>query len=274
MLLATALLSLAPGQALARQAPAADGARLDRMVVIGASMAAGFGASRNLAEVFEATIRTPHKTVMGLGDVLFFTSPHASGARQVEAALDLEPTLVVGIDFLFWFGYGNLDAQGGPIERDSERLELLEAGLALLERIPCPLVVGDFPDMSGAVGKMLAPEQMPQISTLPLLSRRVREWAAARKDTVVLPLAEMVALLASPQEFRMGRHSFPAGSKMLLMDQLHASLKGIVAVSQVACDELVKHGLAREEDFEFEIEKVMERLGKGSAVPAGGSPKR
>jgi len=254
--------------------PPGAGARLGRVIVIGASMAVGFGAERSFAEVLEASIRAPHRPVLCFGDGLFFTSPHATGARQVEAALNFEPSLVVGTDFLFWFGYGSLDARGGPIERESERLELLETGLALLAGFECPLVVGDFPDMSGAVGKMLAPAQMPDKTTLPLLSKRVREWAAARTNTRVVPLSELVVQLGSPSEVRMGRHTFPAGSKLLQPDQLHASLEGLVAVSQYVCDELVKSELAHEADFEFELAKVLAKLGKGSAQPVGGSAPR
>jgi len=247
---------------------------LERVVVIGASMSAGFGAGRSFTQVFEASLRAPHEPVLGLGDGFLFLHPHTIAAHQVEQALDSDPTLVLAIDFLFWFGYGNLDAEGGPIELESERLELLETGLALLEDIACPLVVGDFPDMSAAVGKMLAPAQMPEKTTLPLLSRRVREWAAKREQTLVLPLAEGVAQLGSPLEIRMGRHTFPAGSKLLQPDGLHASLKGLVALSQFACDELVKHGLAREADFEFELAQVMAKLGKGIELPAGESAQR
>jgi len=265
-------LSVLPWQAPS-QAPA-GGNRLERVVVIGASMAAGFGAERNLGEAFEASIRAPHRPVLGLGDVLFFTSPRAIGARQVEVALDCEPSLVVGLDFLFWFGYGSLDAQGGPIERESERLELLETGLALLADLECPLVLGDFPDMSGAVGKMLAPAQMPEPTTLPLLSKRVRAWAAERKDTLVLPLSELVVQLGSQAEIRMGRHTFPAGSKLLQVDQLHPTLPGLVAVSQLLCDELVRLGLAREEECEFELATVMGKVKGRSEAPVGGSPRR
>ena len=253
---------------------AAEVGHLGRVVVIGASMSVGFGAGRNFPQVLEAAMRTPHEPVLGLGDGFLFLDPRPTAARQVEKALDSDPTLVVAIDFLFWFGYGNLDASGGPIELESERLELLETGLALLEDFTCPLVIGDFPDMSGAVGKMLAPAQMPAKTTLPLLSKRVREWAAAREQTLVLPLAEAVAKLGSPEEIRMGRHTFPAGSKLLQPDGLHASLNGLVAVSQYLCDELVKHGLAREEDFEFDLAKVMAKLGKGTELPVGGSGQR
>src|SRR5262245_11034136 len=264
-LAALALSVLGPWQAPPAHTPEVN--HLERVVVIGASMSAGFGAGRSFAQVLEASLRGPHEPVVGLGDGLLFLSTQSIARRQVEQALEADPTLVVAIDFLFWFGYGNLDAEGGPIEGEPGRLALLETGLGLLEGFKCPLVVGDFPDMSAAVGKMIAPEQMPARATLELLSKRVREWASKREQTVVLPLAELVVQLGSPLEIRMGRHTFPAGSKLLQPDQLHASLKGLVAVAQCVCDELVKREIGREEDFEFELAKVMAKLGKESELP-------
>ncbi|NOT32181.1 MAG: hypothetical protein HOP15_17175, partial [Planctomycetes bacterium] len=161
--------------------------------------------------------------------------------------------------------------------------ELLERGLDLLEEFECPLVVGDFPDMSAAVGKMLLPAQMPAQTTLPLLSKRVREWAAAREHTLVLPIAEIAAQIAAGsslsagQEFRIGRHSFPSGARLLQADELHPTLDGLGSVAQLLCDQLIAAELARADEFELEWPAVMGKLGKGRAlVPASGQggPKR
>jgi hypothetical protein len=182
---------------------------------------------------------------------------------------------VVGIDFLFWFGYGAKDAYGRTIDREPQRLELLEKGLAFLDDLECPLVVGDFPDMSAAVGKMLGPEQMPKLTTLPLLSRRVREWAAKRKQTIVLPLSELVPQLGSSGELHLGRHTFPAGTELLQDDHLHPTLDGLTATAQLICDTLVKQELAREADFDFDLASVQKKLGPLAASPraAAGAPK-
>jgi hypothetical protein len=259
------------------QEPARAPSRLERVVEIGASLSAGFGAERPFADVLAASLRAPRPAPLALGSELFFTAPLASAKRQVGSALDAEPTLVVAIDFLFWFGYGTIDAQGGAIELESERLALLEQGLDLLEEFECPLVVGDFPDMSAAVGRMLAPAQMPEKTTLPLLSKRVREWAAAREHTYVLPISEVAFQLASAartgKELRIGRHAFPAGARLLQSDQLHPTLEGLAAVAQLLCDQLVAAELVPAEEFELEWAAVMQKLGRVRArapVPAGG----
>jgi len=169
-----ALLCASAFQVEAPAVPATEPRALERVVVIGASLSAGFGAEQTLAQVFAAALKPGHAEPVDYGDALFFTSPLSFGARMVEAALDEEPSLVLAVDFLFWFGYGSTDAEGGAMDSEDERLALLEHGLAFLARLECPLVVGDFPDMSEAVGRMISPAQMPEKATLPRLSQRVR----------------------------------------------------------------------------------------------------
>ena len=246
--------------------------RLERVVVMGASLSAGFGAERPFTAVLEASLRARHKPILDLGDELFFTSPLAIGPRQVSTALDADPTLVVAIDFLFWYGYGTIDSKGGAIELESERLELLERGLELLEDFECPLIVGDFPDMSAAVGKMLSPGQMPQKTTLPLLSRRVREWAAGREHVLVLSLADLAAKLATTKEIQIGKYTFPAGTRLLQRDQLHPTVEGLVAVSQLAFEQLIAARLARAQDFELDPPAVLAKLRPTSALTPAGAP--
>jgi len=247
---------------------------LERVVVVGASLSAGFGADRRFVDVIDASLRVPHQPPLGLGEELFFTDPLHFGARQASAALDAEPTLLVALDFLFWFGYGDKDANGGPIEMESERLELLEHGLKMLDEVECPLFVGDFPDMSASVGKMLSPAQMPSKTTLPLLSKRVREWAAARKQTFVVPLSEIVTQLHSTHAVQIGRHTFPEPARLLQEDQLHPTVDGLVAVAQLICDQLVTAKLARPEELELDLDAVMDKLhGRRIALPASTGPR-
>lgn len=272
--LATLLPTLAAPQTPAPVAPPHATNHLERIVILGASLSGGFGVERNFAEVIQASLRAPERPPLLLSSLRLFTDPHTFGAREISQALDARPSLVVAIDFLFWFGYGSVDARGGKIAQEAGRLELLEDGLALLSKLDCPLVVGDFPDMSAAVGKMMAPEQMPAKSTLPLLSRRVREWAATRKNTIVLPLSEIVPLLDSPEGVRMGRHVLPPEWQLLQDDQLHPTVEGLVGMAQLVCDGLVKNGLAREDDFDFDLASVMRKLKPSVTLPGSAGPRR
>jgi hypothetical protein len=247
--------------------PGAVPGSVERVVVLGASLSSGFNLPRGLDAALEASLAAEHEPVRAAASEMFFLSPLSSGPQLLERALEAEPTLVVALDYLFWFGYGTIDARGSPLESEEERLALLEKGLASLAELECPLVVGDFPDMSAAVGKMLLPEQMPEPATLERLSRRVRAWAAEREATLVLPLAELVRALGSEEELRIGRHAFPAGSRLLQPDQLHPTPEGMAAVAQLVADELVKHGLARETDFRWELAGIVAAL-RAEAAPA------
>src|SRR6266705_2377773 len=119
-----------------------------RVVVIGASASAGFVLSEpfggtltsrcRLNRYLDAAITVPHSPVESLASSLFFMNPEAFAPVQVAAATNARPTLVVGLDFLFWFCYGDGST-------DAERAQRFEGGLKLLDQLHCPLVVGDIP---------------------------------------------------------------------------------------------------------------------------------
>src|SRR5689334_1804853 len=101
-----------------------------------------------------------------------FMNPDAFAPTQVEAATNARPTLVIGVDFLFWFCYGDG-------RTDSERAQRFEQGLKLLEQIPCPLVVGDIPDVSAATNTgIISNEQVPSASARAAANKRLKAWAA------------------------------------------------------------------------------------------------
>ena len=60
-------------------------------------------------EVLAAVITEPEVTMTGEGSGLFFMSPSRRGHHQATTAAATDPTLVMGLDFLFWYGYGNRD---------------------------------------------------------------------------------------------------------------------------------------------------------------------
>src|SRR5690606_34245487 len=84
-------------------------------------------------------------------------------------------------------------ADGVRVEVPKERLALQAKGLALLERLSCPLIVGDYPDMTGADRRMLHEMQIPDRDTLAKLNENLRQWAQKRGKVHVFPLSEFVA---------------------------------------------------------------------------------
>jgi len=199
---------------------------LERVVVLGASVSGGHGLAVDLARALDAIVAAPHEPVRGFADHLFFLAPRPRGREQLERVRAARPTLVVAVDFLFWYGYGFAASE-------EERLERLEAGLAELERFECPLVVGGFPDVSAAAGKILLPAQVPAPETIAALERRVRAWSAERPGVVLLPLDELVGRIQSGAGFTIGDRPWPAepGLRLLQWDDLHPTLEGLTGLA-------------------------------------------
>ncbi|MEZ5990147.1 MAG: hypothetical protein R3F30_13720 [Planctomycetota bacterium] len=241
------------GAAAAPAKPATERPLLARVAVIGASVSAGFGNGLKLAKAMDPGIGGEHEPVADYSTPNFFLGPQRYGKECLDKAIAHEPTLIVGIDYLFWYGYGRFFApvrsDAGADARSAEeqeakvvemRLALLEKGLAQLDRWEGPLVVGDFPDMSGADPRMLSKAMIPTEAALAKLNARVAAWVAARREkgrrTLLVSLADMVkdmrggklGLPASPD----GKHAaleLDAGTAML-WDRLHPSKIGVVAL--------------------------------------------
>ena len=95
-------------------------------------------ARYDLSRYLGAALQFPHRPISNFGNSLFFMQADSLGEQQIQMALDAKPTLVVGIDFLFWFCYGNGFDEPG-------RLQHFDQGLELLDAIHCPLIIGDIP---------------------------------------------------------------------------------------------------------------------------------
>jgi hypothetical protein len=224
-------------------------AALDRILVLGASLSHGYGlerevgASVHLSDVVEASLRGGHEPVRSQAALLFFVDPLSTGRSEVAASKTVEPTLVVGIDFLFWFGYGAFPA-------DADRMAMLDKGLALLEVFSCPVMVGDFPDVAdasrdpsrgGEKGRLLGPEQVPQPETLKKLNGRLHAWASTHPNVVVVPLGDLVARLHSGKDVEVhgNRWSGSDLDALIQKDRLHPTLQGAIALWLGALEALV-----------------------------------
>ena len=147
---------------------------------------------------------------------------------------------------------------------EDERLALLETGLELLDELECPLVLGDFPDMSDSIDKMLTAEQVPAPETLARLSARVHAWAAARENVAVVPLAKTVETLRSGKAFTIEGLDYPEGSteRLLQSDLLHPTQEGMVVIARLVARALIDLGAASAEDFRPDVASVLDVLGR------------
>ena len=244
---------------------APTGAVLDRVVVCGASLSAGFWIARTDFADVVGSLRAPNAEavrrapVLGLGDSTFFTDPIGVATGQIERALRADPTLVVAIDFLFWFGYGHRNAEMRPIGGEEERLGLLQLGLDLLDRFDCPIVVADYPDMSDTIGLMMTEVQVPSRASLAALNARVKAWAAERGDVLVLPLADVHGRMRAGESFTIGRYAWPAGAtkRLLKPDQLHPTTEGLLAVGHLLALELIEHDVVEASALRLDLPELM-----------------
>jgi hypothetical protein len=209
-----------------------------RIVVIGASVSHGFtGAepfggpqTKELAldRYLDAALLAPHEPARNLANAMFFMLPDDMGHTQIRQALTNHATLVIGIDFLFWFCYGHG-------ETDQDRMGHFEKGLTLLESVKCPLIIGDIPDASAAVNRMISLREMPSPKVRTAANRRLREWAARHKQVTVVPLAEFMRVVTANKALTVHGHDFAGGTTRALLqrDRLHPSPRGcaVLAVS-------------------------------------------
>src|SRR5438552_5353607 len=185
-----------------------------RIVMVGASATAGFTESEpmggpttqqyRLSRYLDAALLVPHKPAQNLAHAMFFLQPEAVGRDQIDEALKARPTLVVGIDFLFWFCYGD-----GPTDKD--RLRRFEKGLKLLEAVRCPLILGDIPDASGATNGMLQADQVPSVAAMSAANRRLKGWAATRPQVVIVSLSGFMRSVMANQAFTIHGQTLPEG---------------------------------------------------------------
>jgi hypothetical protein len=237
-----------------------------RVVVIGASASSGFVLSEplggtntdqcRLSHYLDAAITTPHQPLKNLASPLLFLSPEVIATQEVEACTNRHPTLVVAVDFLFWFCYG----EGAS---DADRAARFEYGLKLLERIPCPLLVGDIPDASLATNSgIISISQVPSENARNAANQRLRQWAASRTDVTVVPLDQFMSAVKSNAAIQ-GRHiSLPAGKtySLLQTDRLHPNHHGAALLSLGALDAFAsRHAELANETVSWNLEDVHTR---------------
>lgn len=195
--------------------------------IVGASMSAGFQLkdfvgpggfgglggdpgrqeSIRLSQLLLAYCEDQDLRVVDHSDVMFFTDPLELGRRQVEEAIEDDAMAYLGLDFLFWFGYGMMAPPESEeaerylevdlaLDRDLQRLRLQGRGFALLgellARTDSLVVVGDYPDMTGANPLLMHPDMIPIRRMREELNRRLDAFAAAHDRLAVFPLSRLI----------------------------------------------------------------------------------
>lgn len=218
-----------------------------RVVMIGASASAGFVLTEpfggtnttkcRLSHYVDAAITAPHAPVKNLASALVFMNPEAFEPVQIMEATNARPTLVIAVDFLFWFCYGEAGS-------DAERAARFERGLKLLDQLPCPLVVGDIPDASAATNTgIISDAQVPSEAARHAANQRLRAWAATHPNVVVVPLAEFMRATMANDAVKLHGKTLAAGKTRALIqeDELHPNPHGAAVLALGILDALVSH---------------------------------
>lgn len=214
----------------------------DRVAVVGASVSAGFGLDREtkvrtvLADIVELSLLAKHSKVENFATELFFMNAEGTGKSGVERALATKPTLLVAIDYLFWYGYGGA-------KTEDARLARLEKGLKNLDAFECPILLGDFPNMTQALeapARMLTKAQVPAPETIVKLNERLSAWAKDKKNVILVPLADMCRRMQTNDALDIRDVHYAKGElKGLLQDDwLHTNVEGTSALWVLALDRL------------------------------------
>ncbi|HIF42279.1 MAG TPA: hypothetical protein EYQ74_14445 [Planctomycetes bacterium] len=218
-----------------------------RVVVIGASVSAGYGlrselnASVRLGDVLQCLIEGEGEECLDLGSNMLFRRPEALGAEQVTDALMHKPSLVMAVDFLFWFAYGRSNAS------TRKRVDRIDEALSLLDRFECPILVGDIPDMTMALkGKgpfgfpLITRSMIPSKQARAAINKRLLAWAKARKRVTIVPLSEFLESVQSGKTLKVRGNKWTQKDLAAMMqdDLLHTRPQGSLSLLTLALDRL------------------------------------
>lgn len=245
-----------------------------RVAVIGASASAGFGCVQRETRAdgeYAASFRLidmirlacPELSIVSedVSSGFFFLMPVANGAKAAKRARAFKPDCVVAVDFLFWYCYGDDAPDGKPLKDEAQRLEKLEAGLRELDGLDVPMLVGDIPDMSRAVGKMLSPAQVPTKDTLAKANARVGEWAKSKPNVRMVPLAAMQRQLMEESALDIGTTRIVSTKEapLLQRDELHPAPCGMAGLACAVATEIKAAVKIEKDDCEPDPKGTFER---------------
>lgn len=232
--------------------PATTADKKPVVVILGASVSAGFSCSMmgigeaeknqtmTLKRALEPVFPRERFDVRDLATSAMFLNPSEHGGKQSKLALRAKPDVVIGIDFLFWFGYGHVRGSAGAANIGKGRLALQQQAFELLAPLTCPILLGDYPDMTGAHPRMLSPAQIPDAEQRKALNAALAAWAKEHPNVRVFPLGKFVEESKSKGlTVEHDQHCIELPAAFLLQeDQLHATRLGMAFLVHLLAPEL------------------------------------
>ena len=119
----------------------------------------------------------------------------------------------------------------------------------MLDTVDAPLVIGDIPDTSAAIGHMLARSMVPDEATRTVANRRLEAWAAERPQVSIIRLGDFVKRSESNASIKAGPLTLESGTTRALLqaDHLHPTPRGCAALSLAVMATLTDDGLKPEQ---------------------------
>ena len=149
-------------------------------------------------------------------------------------------------------------------------MERFDSGLTLLEKIRCPLVVGNIPDASATVNKMLRPDQMPSSKAIAAANQRLKKWAASRGQVAVVDLSEFMRQALANDAITIRDYTLPSGQTRVLIqnDGLHPTPPGcsVLALAVLDAFQLLRP-TAGAEEFLRDPKMIFRQVFKAATSP-------
>ena len=220
-----------------------------RPVIIGASVSDGYHHTETIGGpksealaldlYLQKLLESPETKIINLSNRLCFFSPLVIAHKQIFDAQKNEPSIVIAIDQLFWHLYGRYDNK-------EERLKTFQNALDNLSAIDCPLIIGNIPDASESIRKMLSVKQVPKIETINKANQILSKWVEKRiqnkQRTAIVDLSSFMKLCVANEEIKLSNVIYPAGTTrdFLQRDRLHPTPLGISAISRAVMDAVMR----------------------------------
>ncbi len=209
------------------------------------SACAGTGLPVDAGIAYSAVVTAAHEVPRNYGDGATFIDPLGALREQAVAAAKDRPTVVIAVDWLFWPVHQSIPMDVPAAERDAQRLDTVDAALAELDRLQCPIVIGDVPEMKQAQGGLLKESNEPGEAVRAEVNRRLEKWAAEKPNRLILSISALADAVSSGAALEVAGFSYQAGdsARLLQRDGLHATPEGLVVLMAAAVDRLQQAGL-------------------------------
>ena len=211
-----------------------------RVVVIGASISSGveteFVNTPALASSLRRHFDSRATVVTSFADQNMYERTWSSATNQIAAAKRAKPTVVIAVDWLFWFAC--------KMDHDKKQ-EFFAKGLDLLKEFECPVLVGDLPD-TRRQSVLLENVKLPSTDQLASFNRQLRDLAAKEDNQIyVFPAARAMHAARKSERCKVCERVYDMRST-LSWDRLHANISGVRKLGDMILRTLAHKGLLAE----------------------------